>query len=58
MNPKSLEDAEHTTHDLLNELANESDEVARQVELRPVGAEAGNLGKQSASLIVGHNKSH
>ena len=32
LDPDNLEDPENTTQDLLNELANESDEIAEQVE--------------------------
>jgi putative SOS response-associated peptidase YedK len=55
LDPDNLEDPEHTTKDLLNELANESDEIAEQVEFWPVGVEVGNVRNNSASVIVGHN---
>jgi hypothetical protein len=42
LEPDNLEDAQHTTQDLLNEQANESGEIARQVEFWPVGVEVGN----------------
>jgi putative SOS response-associated peptidase YedK len=51
LDPDNLEDAEHTTQDLLNELANESDEIAGQVEFWPVGIEAGNVRNNSPELI-------
>jgi len=52
LDPDNLEDAEHTTQDLLNELANESDEIAGQVEFWPVSAEAGNVRNNSSALIA------
>ena len=55
LDPDNLEDPEHTTKDLLNELANESDEIAGQVEFWLVGVETGNVRNNSASLITGLN---
>ena len=50
LDPDNLEDPENTTQDLLNELANESDEIAGQVEFWPVGVEVGNVRNQGAEL--------
>jgi hypothetical protein len=47
-NPK---DPENITHDLLNELANESDEIAGQVEFWPVGVEVGTVRNNSETLL-------
>jgi putative SOS response-associated peptidase YedK len=52
LDPDNLEDAEHTTPDLLSELANESDEIAGQVEFWPVGVEVGNVRNNIASSIT------
>jgi putative SOS response-associated peptidase YedK len=52
LDPDNLEDAEQTTQDLLNELANESDQIAEQVLFWPVGVEAGNVRNQGESLIT------
>ena len=52
----NLEDPENTTQDLLNELANESHEIAGQVEFRPVGVEVGNVRNQGQSLVVPTNE--
>jgi hypothetical protein len=52
LDPDNLEDAEHTTQDLLNELANESDDIAGQVEFWPAGVEVGNVKNQNLKLIV------
>jgi hypothetical protein len=51
LDPENLEDPENTTQDLLNELANESDEIAGQVEFWRVGIEAGNVRNNSPELI-------
>jgi hypothetical protein len=51
LDPDNLEDPENTTQDLLNELANESDEIAGQVEFWPVGVEVGNVRNQGPSLV-------
>jgi putative SOS response-associated peptidase YedK len=51
LDPDNLEDAEHTTQYLLNALANESDEIAGQVEFWPVGVEVGNVQNQGIGLI-------
>ena len=40
LDPDNLEDPENTTQDLLNELANESDEIAGQVEFWPDSVES------------------
>jgi len=50
--PDNLEDQENTTQALLNELAQESDQVAAEVEFRPVGVEVGNVRNNSTELIV------
>ena len=47
LDPDSLDDAENTTQDLLNELANESDHIAEQVLFWTVGVEGGNVRHQS-----------
>jgi hypothetical protein len=51
LDPDNLEDAEHTTQNLLNELATESDEIAAQVKFWPVGIEVGNVRNNSSNLI-------
>lgn len=51
LDPDNLEDPENATQALLNELANESDQVAEQVEFWPVGIEAGNVRNNSERLI-------
>ena len=55
LDPDNLEDAEHTTQDLLNELASESDEIAGQVEFWPLSTEAGNVRNNSAALVQAVN---
>jgi putative SOS response-associated peptidase YedK len=55
LDPDNLEDSENTTQDLLNELANESDEIAGQVEFWPVGIEVGNVRNNSSLLIAESN---
>ena len=52
LDPENLEDPENTTQALLNELANESDEIAGQVEFWPVGVEVGNVRNQGPRLIT------
>ena len=52
LDPDNLEDPENTTQDLLNALADESDEIADQVEFWPVGVEVGNVRNQGDSLTV------
>jgi putative SOS response-associated peptidase YedK len=52
LGPDNLEDAEHTTPDLLKELSDESDRVAAVVEFWPVGVEAENVRNNSSSLIT------
>jgi putative SOS response-associated peptidase YedK len=52
LDPDNLEGAEHTTQDLLNEIANESDAIAGQVEFWPVGVGVGNVRNQGESLIA------
>jgi hypothetical protein len=51
LDPDNLEDQENTTQDLLNELANESDEIAGQVEFWPVGVEVGNVRNKASALV-------
>ena len=51
LDPDNVEDPENTTQDLLNELANESNEIAGQVEFWPVGVEVGNVRNSSQMLI-------
>jgi putative SOS response-associated peptidase YedK len=51
LDPDNLEDDEHTTQDLLIELANESDEIAGQVEFWPVGVEVGNVRNNTVALF-------
>lgn len=50
LDPDNLEDPDNTTQDLLNELANESDEIPGQVESWPVGVEVGNVRNNSPIL--------
>jgi len=52
LDPDNLEDPENTTQALLNELAEESDEIAGQVEFWPVGVEVGNVRNNSLALIA------
>ena len=52
LDPDNLEDPENTTQDLLNELANESDEIAGQVEFWPVSPDAGNVRNNSTDLLI------
>jgi len=52
LDPDNLEDPENSTQALLNELAEESDQVAAEVEFWPVGVEVGNVRNQGASLIT------
>jgi hypothetical protein len=47
----NLGDAEHTTQDLLNALADESDEIAGKVEFWPVAVEVGNVRNNGPNLI-------
>jgi putative SOS response-associated peptidase YedK len=51
LDPDNLEDAEHTTQDLLYELANESDQIAEQVLYWPVGVEVGSVRNNTETLI-------
>jgi len=51
LDPDNLEDPENTTQALLNELAEESDQVAAEVEFWPVGVEVGNVRNQGIELI-------
>jgi putative SOS response-associated peptidase YedK len=52
LDPDNLEDPENTTQDLLNELADESDEIAGEVEFWPVGIEVGKVKNKNLKLIV------
>jgi putative SOS response-associated peptidase YedK len=52
LDPDNLEDAEHTTPDLLKELSDESDRVAAEVEFWPVTTDAGNVRNQGPQLIA------
>ena len=47
LDPDNLEDPENTTQALLDELAEESDQVAAEVEFWPVGVEVGNVRNNS-----------
>ena len=51
LDPDNLEDPENTTQALLNEIAEESDQVAAEVDFWPVGAEVGNVRNVSENLI-------
>ena len=51
LDPENLEDPENTTQALLNELAQESDQVATEVEFWPVGMEVGNVKNQGPVLV-------
>jgi hypothetical protein len=51
LDPDNLEDPENTTQALLNELAEESDQVAAEVEFWPVGVEVGNVRNQELVII-------
>jgi putative SOS response-associated peptidase YedK len=52
LDPDNLEDPDNTTQALLNELAEESDQVAAEVEFWPVSVDAGNVSNNSSSLIT------
>jgi hypothetical protein len=52
LDPENLEDPENTTQALLNELAEESDRVAAEVEFWPVGVEVGNVRNNTLQLVV------
>jgi hypothetical protein len=52
LDPDNLEDPENTTQALLDELAEESDQVAAEVEFWPVGVEVGNVRNQGPELIA------
>jgi len=52
LDPDNLEDPESTTQALLNELAQESDQIAAVVEFWPVGVEAGNVRNNLELLLV------
>jgi putative SOS response-associated peptidase YedK len=51
LDPDNLEDPDNTTQDLLNELAEESDQVAAEVEFWPVGVQVGNVRNNSGDLL-------
>jgi len=50
LDPDNLENPDNTTQALLNELAEESDQVAAEVEFWPVGLEVGNVRKNTETL--------
>jgi hypothetical protein len=50
--PDTLEDPDNTTQALLNKLAKESDQVAREVEFWPVSVDARNVRNNSPALIL------
>jgi putative SOS response-associated peptidase YedK len=52
LDPDNLEDPDNTTQALLNELAEESDEVAAEVEFWKVGVEVGSIRYNSPALIM------
>ena len=52
LDPDNLEDPDNTTKSLLNELAEESDQVAAEVEFWPVGVEVGNVRNNSSALVL------
>jgi putative SOS response-associated peptidase YedK len=52
LDPDNLEDPDNTTQALLNELAEESDQVAAEVEFWPVSVEVGNVRNDSSELLV------
>jgi len=52
LDPDNLEDPENATQALLNELAEESDQVAAEVEFWPVGVEVGNVRNNLELLLV------
>jgi len=51
LDPDNLEDPVNTTQALLNELSEESDHIAGQVEFWPVGVEVGNVRNRGEDLI-------
>jgi hypothetical protein len=51
LDPDNLEDPDNTTQALLNELAEESDQVAAEVESWPVEVEVGNVRNNDSNLI-------
>jgi putative SOS response-associated peptidase YedK len=55
LDPENLEDPDNTTQTLLNELAEESDQVAAEVEFWPVSVDAGNVRNTGPQLIVPTN---
>ena len=55
LDPDNLEDPENTTQTLLNQLAEESYQVAAEVEFWPVSVEVGNVRNNSPELIVATN---
>ena len=52
LDPDNLEDPESSTQALLNELAEESDRVAAEVEYWPVGVEVGNVRNNYPELFL------
>jgi len=51
LDPSNLEDQDNTTQALLNELAEESDQVAAEVEFWPVSVDAGNVRNNNSVLV-------
>ena len=51
LDPDNLEDPDNTTQALLNELAEESDQVAAEVEFWPVSVDTGNARNNCPQLI-------
>jgi hypothetical protein len=52
LDPENLEDPENTTQDLLDELSQESDQIADQVQFWHVGVEVGNVSNNNPDLIL------
>jgi len=51
LDPDNLEEPENTTQDLLNEIANESDQVSAEVEFWPVSVDVGNVRSNNSNLL-------
>jgi hypothetical protein len=51
LHPENLEDPDNTTQALLNELAEESDQVAAEVEFWPVSVDVGNVRNNNSNLL-------
>jgi len=52
LDPDNLEDPENSTQALLNQLAEESDQVAAELEFWQVSPDAGNVRNNSSALIA------